>query len=115
MLGDGPRRPRGVLQGGGAEVHPRASRRERATQRGVVANTAGHLHLHVEARDHVGEEFGVRSATEGGIEIDEVDPLRSPGLPLERGGNGIAVGRLRASLALEQAHRLAVRDVNGGQ
>ena len=55
------------------------------------------------------------AAAERRVEVDEVDPLGARLLPGERGVERVAVRRLGAGLALDQAHGLPVRDVDGGQ
>ena len=57
----------------------------------------------------------VGPAPERRVEVDEVDPLRAALVPVERGGQRVAVARLGAGLALDQADGLAVGDVDGGQ
>ncbi len=67
------------------------------------------------AADHLGEQRGVGAAAEGGVEVDEVDPLGALLLPGQRRLERVAVRRLAAGLALDEAHGLAVGDVDGGQ
>ena len=54
-------------------------------------------------------------APERGVEVDEVDPLGARLLPGQRGVERVAVGGLAPGLALDEAHGLAVGDVDGGQ
>ena len=65
--------------------------------------------------DDLGQQLAVGATAERGVEVDEVHPLGPVGLPLQGGLDRVAVGRLRARLALDQAHGLAVGDVDGGQ
>ena len=81
----------------------------------VVADAAGQLDVDVEPADDLGEQLPVLAAAERGVEVDEVHPLGAGLLPGERRGQRVAVRRLGAGLALHQAHRLAVGDVDGGQ
>ena len=57
----------------------------------------------------------VRAAAEGGVEVDEVDPLGAAGLPGERGLERVAVGGLAAGLALDEPDGGPAGDVDGGQ
>ena len=57
----------------------------------------------------------VRAAAEGGVEVDEVDPLGALLLPGERRLERVAVRRLAAGLALHEPDGLAVGDVDGRQ
>src|SRR5690606_5448415 len=75
VLGDDPGGPLRVLQRGGAEVHPLGAGVQRPGQALVVADAAGQLDGDVEVGDDVREQLGVRAAAEGGVEVDEVDPL----------------------------------------
>ena len=98
---------------------PRLTRRQpvamRGVERGVVADAAGQLDLDVEATDDVGQQLAVAALAEGGVEVDQVDPLGPVGLPLQRGVERGSVGRLAAELALDQAHGLSLGDVDGGE
>ena len=48
------------------------------------------------------EQFGVGAPAEGGVEVDEVDPLGALVGPVGRRVDRVAVARLRAGLALRQ-------------
>ena len=115
VLGADAVAPLRVLQRGGAEVDPGRAGRQRRPQRRVVADAAGQLDLHVEPAHDVGEQLGVGAAAERGVEVDEVDPLGALPLPGERGLERVAVVRFAAGGALNEADRLAVGDVDGGQ
>src|SRR5690606_35902086 len=65
--------------------------------------------------DDLGEQLGIRATAEGGVEVDEVDPLGAVALPRQRGLDRRPVGGLGAGLALDESHGLAVGDVDGGQ
>ncbi len=81
----------------------------------VVADAAGQLDLDVQRADDLGEQLAVVAGAERGVEVDEVEPLGAGLLPGERGGERVAVGGLGAGLALDEAHGLAVADVDGGE
>src|SRR5699024_4606156 len=115
VAGDGRRAPVRVLERGGAQVDAGAAGRERGLERVVVTDAPGHLDLDVEGADDLGEQVTVGAATERGVEVHQVDPLGAVGLPLQGGVQRGAVGGLRAGLALDEADRLAVGDVDGGQ
>ena len=57
----------------------------------------------------------VITAPEGGVEIDEVDPLRALACPVIRSFHGVAVVRFGADFALRHPHGFAVGDVDGRQ
>src|SRR5690606_1787357 len=57
----------------------------------------------------------VVTAPEGGVEVDEVDPLGALVGPLLGRVDGVAEIRLSAGLPLGEAHRLAVGDIHRGQ
>ena len=71
--------------------------------------------LHVQPRHDLGEQLRVGAATERGVEVDQVHPVRAVALPGQRRLERVAVARLTAGSALRQAHGLAVRDIDGGQ
>ena len=58
---------------------------------------------------------GVAAATEGGVEVDEVDPVGALAREVERGVDGVAVVGLGAGLALREADGLAAGDIDSGQ
>ncbi len=115
MLGDDLGDPLGGLQGGGAEVDAAAAGGEGGGERGVVADAAGQLDLDVHGAGHFGDEGAVVAGAEGGVQVDEVQPLGAGALPGECGLQRGAVGGLGAGLAVHQADRLAVADVYGGE
>jgi phosphoribosyl-ATP pyrophosphohydrolase len=83
---------------------------------GVVANTAGEFNLHGGHRlNNPAQQRSVFAATEGGVEVDEVNPLGALGCPIAGRVNGVAVVGLGAELALGEAHGLALGNVDGGQ
>ena len=65
--------------------------------------------------DDLADHSRVAAAPEGGIQVDEVNPLRALAGPIHGGFDRVAVARLRACSTLGQAHRLAVCDIDGGQ
>ena len=83
----------------------------------VVADAAGELD--VDAARPVLMTFlmtpCVVAAAEGGVEVDEVDPLGALARPVGGGVDGIAVAGLGAGLALGEADGLAVGDVDRGE
>src|SRR5699024_10011879 len=113
VLGDGPCRPLGVLEGGGPEVDPGAPGGQCGAEGLLVADPAAQLHLDVEAPDDVGEEVPVASYAEGRVQVHQVDPLRTGLLP--------AAGRLErlpelpagAGDPLSQLDRLPAAHVDG--
>ena len=115
VLGDRPGAPLRRLQRGGAEVHPAAAGGQGRGQRLVVADAAGELHVDVELADHAGQQLAVAAAAEGGVEVDQVDPLGAVPLPLHGRVQRVAVGRLAAGLPLHETDGLAVGDVDGGE
>ena len=56
-----------------------------------------------------------QALTEPGHQVDEVDPLRAPRVPVERRRERVAVAGLGAAGALGQPDGLPVGDVHGGQ
>jgi hypothetical protein len=104
-----PLRP---LEGGRADVDPGGAGRKSCLQRLVIADTAGEFHGHLELADHGPQQVGVATTTEGGVKVDQVDPLRTVRLPLQGRVQRVAVRRLRSSLSLHEAHRSAVRHIH---
>src|SRR5204863_7616406 len=96
------RAPPGLLERGGADVHPAATSGHRRFERLVVADPAAHLDLDVEGADDLGLEPTVVAAAEGRVEVDEVDPLRAGLLPAHGGLDRVAEPLLRAGYALHQ-------------
>ena len=115
VLGDGAGAPLGRLQRRGAQVDPAAAGGQRGGQRLVVADAAGELDVDVQLADDAGQQLAVGAAAEGGVEVDEVHPLGAVALPLQRGLERVAVGRLAAGLPLHEADGLSVGDVDGGE
>ena len=113
--GDHRTHPVRVLQGRGADVDPGAAGPQRRGQRGVVPDAAGQLHVDIQPPDDLAEQRGVGAAAERGVQVDQVDPVGAGTLPGQRGLHRVAVARLGAGRALDQAHRLPVRHVDGGQ
>ena len=113
--GDDRPHPVRVLQRRGADVDPGAAGAERAGQRVVVPDAAGHLHLHVQAAHHVREQVRVGAAAEGGVQVHQVDPRGAGPLPGQRGLHRVAVLAAAAGHALDELDRVPVGDVDGGQ
>ena len=113
--GDDRAHPVRVLQRRGADVDPGAAGAERAGQRVVVPDAAGHLHLHVDLVHHVGEQVRVRAAPERGVQVHQVDPRGAGPLPGQRGLHRVAVLAAAAGHALDELDRVPVGDVDGGQ
>ena len=55
------------------------------------------------------------AAAEGGVEVDEVDPLGARLLPAQRRLDRVTEALLGAGDALDELHGLTARDVDGGQ
>ncbi len=88
---------------------------ERGGQRLVVADAAAHLDVDVERADDLGLELAVGAAAEGGVEVDEVQPLGAGVLPAPGRGDRVAVDALGAGDALGELDGAALGDVDGGQ
>ncbi len=80
----------------------------------IVADAAGQLHRDVQLADDVGQELAVGPAAEGGVEVDQVDPLGAAFLPAQRGLQRVAVAGLAAGLALHQPDGLAGGHIDAG-
>src|SRR5690606_15076030 len=115
VAGDDLGGPLGVLEGGGAEVDPLGAGVERPGEALVVADPTGELDGDVEVGDELGEQLGVRAPPEGGVEVDEVDPLGALLRPGPGGLARVAVGGLGAGLPLDETDGLTVDDVDGGK
>ena len=115
VLGDDLGDPLGGLQRGGAEVDPAAAGGQRGGQRGVVADAAGQLDLDVHGAGDLGDQLPVVAGAEGGVQVDQVQPLGARALPGQGGLQRVAVGGLGAGLAVHEADGLAVADVDGGE
>ena len=108
--------PRRVVQRRGGEDDTCAVRRHRPLERVVVTDAAGQLDRDVQVPDHRREQLRVGTATERGVEIDQVDPFRPVLLPRECRRTCVAVvGGLRAAVALEQSHGSSGGDVDRRQ
>src|SRR5690606_40879255 len=92
VLGEHLGGPLGVLQRCGAEVDTAATGGERGGQRLVVPDAAGELDVHVHGGDDLSEQLRVAAAAEGGVEVDQVQPLRAALLESERRVERGAVG-----------------------
>src|SRR5690606_27863814 len=65
--------------------------------------------------DDLAEDGGVAAAAEGGVEVDQVDPLRALVDPVAGGGQRVAVAGLGTGLALREPHGLAICNVDSGK
>ena len=63
----------------------------------------------------LGEQLAVGAAAEGGVEVDQVDPLGALLLPGQRGLPRVAELAAGAGDALDELDGAAARDVDGGQ
>ncbi len=115
MRGDDACAPLRVLQGGRPEVHSAGPRGEGRFEGGVVPDTAGQLHVHVELADHLGQQLAVGALAERGVEIHQMDPLGAVSLPGQRRLQRRSVRGLRARLALHETDGLTVGHVHGGK
>ena len=107
VRGDGLGAPLRLLEGGRADVHPATPGAHRRVERLVVADATAHLHVDVEGADDLGEQVAVVAAAEGGVEVDQVDPLRTGLLPAQRRLDRVAEALLRAGHALHELDGLA--------
>ena len=98
--------PGWVLEGGRTNVDSFAPGGQRSGQRVVVADAAGKFDSDVETAHHRSQQFTIRPAPKGRVEIDEMNPLRTSGLPCECCVEWVAVVRCRSGLALHQPHGL---------
>src|SRR5205814_288753 len=80
---------------------------EGGVQRLVVADAAGELDGDIDLADDLPEQVRIAAPAERRVEVDEMDPLRAIGLPLQRCLERVAVRRLRTGLPLHEAHGLA--------
>ena len=92
---------------------PRLTRRQpvasAALERLGVADAAAHLDLDVEPADDAGEQLGVGAAAEGGVEVDQVQPLGALLLPGQGGLDRVAELAPGAGDALHELHGAAAR------
>ena len=95
-------RPLRILQCGGADVHTCGAGVERGIQGGIVTHAARHLDVHLvsELPDDLTQLGAVVPRAEGGVEIDQVDPLRPGVHPRACGVERRAIVRLRTGLTL---------------
>ena len=115
VLGDHPGAPLGLLERGRADVDPPAAGGQRRLEGLVVADAAAHLDLDVEGADDLGLQLAVAAAPEGGVEVDEVQPLGAGVLPARAAATGSPYTRLGAGHALDELDGPALGDVDGGQ
>src|SRR6185437_10363098 len=106
MPGDDIAHPVRVLERRGADVDPGAAGAQRAIQRLVVPDAAGHLHLDVDLAHHVGQQVRVRPAAERRVQVDQVNPGRPGPLPGQRGLHRVAVLAAAAGYALDELDRV---------
>jgi hypothetical protein len=107
--------PLGALQRGGTDVHSSAPGSECPLQRVIIANAAGQLDIQPEVCDELGHDLGIVATAEGGIQVDQVNPLRAGFLPALGSSPGVPEPSLRTGLTLDQLHRLSSRDVDRRQ
>ena len=81
VVGDDLLAPLGLLQRRRTDVDPGASGGQGALQRLVVADAAGDLDVEPELGGDLGDDLGIVAPPEGGVEVDQVDPLRAGVLP----------------------------------
>ena len=93
-----------VLQRRSADVDAGRTCRKGSLERLVIANATGQLHLEIEAANDASEELGIRPATEGSIQIHEVNPLRALTRPSRRRLSWVAIGSLGARGSLYEAN-----------
>ena len=115
MVGDGPSRPLRVLQRSRSDVDPPTAGRQREGQGVGVADPPGQLDLQIQSTDDVGDDLPVVATSEGGIEVDEVDPLGALVLPAFGGQPRVAELPARSGDALLKLHGTSLGDVDGGE
>jgi acetoin utilization deacetylase AcuC-like enzyme len=71
--------------------------------------------LDIELADDTGDELAVGATAERGVEVDEMDPLRSVALPLQGRVERLAVVRLGTGVALHEPNGTTVGHVNRGE
>ena len=107
----------GIADRRGADDDPRHPALEPAAHGLQVANAAAELQLDRETGEDAPDGLGVdRPAGERPVEIDDmeiVEPLRRKRLRL-RGRVGVEHGRAR-HVAMDEAHALAVLEIDGGK
>ena len=90
VLGDDTGAPLRLLERCGADVDPPAAGGQGRLERLVVADAAAHLGVDVEGAHDLGLQLAVGAAAEGGVEVDEVQPLGALLLPRQRGLERVA-------------------------
>ncbi len=115
VLADDAGAPLRLLEGRGADVDPPAAGGQGGGQRIVVPDAAAHLDGHVEPSDDLGQQLAVVAAAECGVQVDQVDPLRSRLLPAQGCLDRVAEPLLGPCDALDELDRLALGDVDGRQ
>lgn len=75
----------------------------------------GQLDLQIQSTDDVGDDLPVVATSEGGIEVDEVDPLGALVLPAFGGQPRVAELPARSGDALLKLHGTSLGDVDGGE
>ncbi len=105
--------------GASSAAVPRLTRRQpvasAAASEASSRDAAGQLDLDLHGLGDLGDPLPVVAGAEGGVQIDQVQPLGSGALPGQRRLQRVAVGGLGAGLAVHQADGLPVPDVDGGQ
>jgi hypothetical protein len=77
-----------------------------------VASARSKDHLQLQLGRHLGDDLGVVAAAEGGVQINEMDPLGAGILPAPGGRSWVAEHLLRSGHALHQLDRLATGHVH---
>ncbi len=112
-------RQRGLLEGGGAQDHPRHAGVEDLG--GIVLGADAAAELHADAggagqADDPGQHVTlVRHARAGPVEVDDVDPTRAAGDVARGEGRRVAVTLLAPEVALGEPDRRAGAQVDGRQ
>ena len=107
--------PLGLLQGGGADVDPARAGVQGGGEGLGAANTTRDLDVDVEITGDATNDLGVGPMTEGGVQVDDVQPLRTSTLPCGGDLHRVAEDALGAVHPLSQLHGATVLDVDGGQ
>ena len=94
-------RPGRIFKGSGAEVHARSAGFESSLKRCVIANATGELDFDgTGCRNYLAQKCAVFAATEGCVEIDQVDPFGTRVDPGHGGFDRVAVIGLTTGFAL---------------
>ncbi len=112
VLRDRSRTPGRLFEGRSADVDPSTTGSHRRSQRLVVPDPTAHLDVDVEDPDDLRLEFAVMPATEGRIQIDQMDPFGAGLLPAQGGLDRITELLLRSGDALDELDGLAIGDVD---